>query len=206
MAPCWIRYSEIMLIKSAYCFCIRVIKTGPQMALWQLNMCHDDCYSDINHSYSQENLTRVCNKLVTDTLINWIKLCWFIRNRRMISRNTLIACMYQKALIWDSCALVWYVFCWETFMAGGRWYHTMVTSSNGNIFRVTGHLSGEFTGHRLIPRTKASDAEFGDFFDLRMNKRLSKQWWGWWFETPSCPLWRHCNAMGCLRFNISMAI
>ena len=35
----------------------------------------------------------------------------------------------------------------------------MVTSSNGNIFRVTGHLCGEFTGHRWIPSTKASDAE-----------------------------------------------
>ena len=32
-------------------------------------------------------------------------------------------------------------------------------SSNGNIFRVAGHLCGEFTGHRWIPRTKASDAE-----------------------------------------------
>ena len=30
-------------------------------------------------------------------------------------------------------------------------------------------------------------------FDLRLNKRLSKQWWGWWFETQSCPLWRHCS-------------
>ena len=30
----------------------------------------------------------------------------------------------------------------------------MMTSSNGNIFRVTGHLCGEFTGHRWIPRTK----------------------------------------------------
>ena len=29
--------------------------------------------------------------------------------------------------------------------------------------------------------------------DLRLNKRLSKQWWGWWFETPSRLLWRHCN-------------
>ena len=35
----------------------------------------------------------------------------------------------------------------------------MMTSSNGNIFRATGHLCGEFTGHRWIPRTKASDAE-----------------------------------------------
>ena len=31
------------------------------------------------------------------------------------------------------------------------------------------------------------------FFDLRLNKRLSKQSWGWWFETPSRPLWRQCN-------------
>ena len=35
----------------------------------------------------------------------------------------------------------------------------MMTSSNGNIFRVNGHLCGEFTGPRLLPRTKASDAE-----------------------------------------------
>ena len=33
------------------------------------------------------------------------------------------------------------------------------------------------------------------FFDLRLNKQLSKQSWGWWFETPSRPLWRHCNAI-----------
>ena len=31
----------------------------------------------------------------------------------------------------------------------------MMTSSNGNIFRVTGHLCGEFTGPRWIPHTKA---------------------------------------------------
>ena len=31
------------------------------------------------------------------------------------------------------------------------------------------------------------------FFDLRLNKRLSKQSWCWWFETLSRPLWRHRN-------------
>ena len=40
---------------------------------------------------------------------------------------------------------------------------SMMTSSNGNIFRVTCHLCGEFTGHRWIPRTKASDAELWCF-------------------------------------------
>ena len=43
-----------------------------------------------------------------------------------------------------------------------RW-EIMMTSSNGNIFRVTGHLCGEFTGHRWIPHTKASKAELSCF-------------------------------------------
>ena len=39
----------------------------------------------------------------------------------------------------------------------------MMTSSNGNIFRVTGPLWGEFTGYWWIPLTKASDAELWCF-------------------------------------------
>ena len=39
----------------------------------------------------------------------------------------------------------------------------MMASSNGNIFRVTGPLCGEFTGHRWTPLTKASDAELWCF-------------------------------------------
>ena len=72
-----------------------------------------------------------------------------------------------------------------------------MTSSNRNIFRVTGRLCGEFSGHQWIPHTKASDAELCCFFDLCLNKRLSKQSWGWWFETPSRSLWRHCNEDHC---------
>ena len=48
-------------------------------------------------------------------------------------------------------------------------------------------VPGEFPGQR--PVTRSVDV----FFDLRLNKRLSKQSWGWWFETLSRPLWRHCN-------------
>ena len=71
----------------------------------------------------------------------------------------------------------------------------MMTSSNGNIFPVTGHLCGEFTSHRWIPHPMASDVELWCF--LCLNKRLSKQSWGWWFETPSRPLWRHSNVYLC---------
>ena len=50
-------------------------------------------------------------------------------------------------------------------------------------------VPGEFPAQRPVTRS------FDVFFDLHPNKRLSKQWWGWWFGTPPCPLWRHRNVM-----------
>ena len=69
----------------------------------------------------------------------------------------------------------------------------MMTSSNGNIFRATGHLCGEFTGPGEFPAQRPVRRSFDVFFDPRLNKQLSKQSGGGWFETPSRPLWRHCN-------------
>ena len=58
-------------------------------------------------------------------------------------------------------------------------------------------LCGEFTGHRWILLTQRPVARsFGVFFDSLIcagKKRLSKETWGWWFDTPSSSLWRHCN-------------
>ena len=48
-------------------------------------------------------------------------------------------------------------------------------------------VPGEFTAQKPVTRS------FNVFFDLRLNKRLSKQWRGWWFETLSRLLWRHRN-------------
>ena len=71
--------------------------------------------------------------------------------------------------------------------------YIMTTSSNGNLFRVTGPLGGEFTGHRWIPLTKASDAELWRFFCMCLNKRFSKPSRHGRFQTPSPSLWRHSN-------------
>ena len=49
-------------------------------------------------------------------------------------------------------------------------------------------VPGEFPTQRPVRRS------FDVYFDLRPNKRLSKQSWGWWFETPSRPFWRRRNA------------
>ena len=57
----------------------------------------------------------------------------------------------------------------------------MMTSSNENIFRITGHLCGEFTGHghAEFPAQRPVTRSFDVFFDLRPNERLSKQSWSW---------------------------
>ena len=68
-----------------------------------------------------------------------------------------------------------------------------MTSSNGNIFRVTGPLCGEFTGPGESPTQRPVTRSSDVFFDLRLNKRLSKQPCSWWFETPSWSWWRQCN-------------
>ena len=44
-------------------------------------------------------------------------------------------------------------------------------------------VTGEFPSQRPVTRS------FDVFLDLRPNERLSKQSWGWWFETTSHPLW-----------------
>ena len=78
------------------------------------------------------------------------------------------------------------LFCWHV-----EYSYIMMTSSNGNIFRVTGPLCGEFTGPGEFPTQRPVTRSFDVYFDLRLNKRLSKQPWGWWFETLSWSLWRH---------------
>ena len=54
-------------------------------------------------------------------------------------------------------------------------------------------VTGEFPTQRPVTRS------FDVLFDLRLNERLSKQSWGWWFETLSRPLWRHIMCCRCSR-------
>ena len=69
----------------------------------------------------------------------------------------------------------------------------MMTSSNGNIFRITGHLCGELPVTGEFPAQRLVTQIFDVFFDLCLNKDLRKQSWGWWFQTPLWPLWCHSN-------------
>ena len=69
----------------------------------------------------------------------------------------------------------------------------MMTSSNRNISYITCPLWAESTGHQSIPSPRPVMRSFGVFFDLHLNKWLSKRSRRWWFEMPLSSLWHHCN-------------
>ena len=70
------------------------------------------------------------------------------------------------------------------------WRHQMETIS-ALLALCAGNspVTGEFPAQR--PVTRSLDV----FYHLRLNKRLNKQPWGWWFETLLWSLWRHCNGI-----------
>ena len=74
---------------------------------------------------------------------------------------------------------IWWRYQMETFSA-------LLDLCEGNS-----PVNGEFPSQRPVTRTVTRS--FDVFFHVCLNKRLNKQSWGWWFETPSRSLWRHCN-------------
>ena len=77
------------------------------------------------------------------------------------------------------------------------WRHQMETfSALLAICAGNSPASGEFPAQRPVTRS------FDVFFDLCLNKRLRKQSRGWWFETLSGPLLRHCNDLFCCRYRV----
>ena len=120
-----------------------------------------------------------------------MKSCFFRHGQwQTLLINCIFKCIFINVHIWDlspnvtgdnfSCHSMSH--CQSTLSlpyGGMRQYHD-------GVIKWT-HFTGEFPAQRPVTRS------FGVFFDLRQNKPYSKQWWGWWFETPSSPLWRHCN-------------
>ena len=75
---------------------------------------------------------------------------------------------------------------WKLSWCLSWWHHQMEPSS---ALLVLCAVNSAVTTQRPVTRS------FDVYFDLRLNKRLSKQSWGWWFETPSRSLWRRSNVM-----------
>ena len=93
--------------------------------------------------------------------------------------STLVQAMVHY---WTAPNINWMIKSW--------WCHHMETFS-ALLATCAGNspVPGEFPTQRPVTRS------FDVFFDLCPNKRLSKQSWGWWFETPFGSLWRHSNVL-----------
>ena len=81
------------------------------------------------------------------------------------------------------------------------WRHQMEIFS-----ALLAHCAGNSPVTGEFPAQWPVTQSFDVFFNLCLNKRLSKQSRGWWFETPSRPLWRHCNVKTASRIIISYSI
>ena len=84
---------------------------------------------------------------------------------------------------------MWMVSKTHTWHITGTWWRHQMEIFSALLAICAGNspVTGEFPTQRPVTRS------FDVYFDLRPNERLSKQWWGWWFETLSRSLWRHRN-------------
>ena len=100
-------------------------------------------------------------------------------NLQLPSTKYLLASCKCYTLLWKQCCL-----------QNTPWWRHQMEAFSGSLSICAGNspVTGEFPS--------PSDVElFDDFFDLCLNKRLSKQLLWYWFETPSRPLWCHCSAI-----------
>ena len=161
------------------------------------------------HCFFRQVVTVVVTELLVNILNRGINLGISHAFLCNIQRNVKPrSCSRSGQVIWNYCCHYRdYIECYRNKMnpqavkklTGCRpryLYLTRMTSSNGSIFHVTGPLCGNSPVTGEFPAQRPVTQGFDVPFDLRRNKRLSKQSWHRWFETTSRSLWRHC--IGCL--------
>ena len=151
------------------------VRSRPQCTVYPKKYAHGVCFAVLCYGYTLTDFpipirhtslalwqSNICPSASKATLMNMDKYFMWIHYERLHNHSK---AKHNKTVC---------IFLGIYFIKSG-WYQTaikrniertlcnMMTSSNGNIFRVTGHLCGEFTGPRWIPHTKASDAELWCF-------------------------------------------
>ena len=112
----------------------------------------------------------------------WIISSWVIIVSGFCSPKKKLSLWWILVNLWDDPPSIHHLL--EIVLS--RWRHQMETFS-ALLALCAGN--SPVTGDSQRPLTRSFDV----FFDLRLNKRLSKQSRRRWFETPSRSLLRHCN-------------
>ena len=88
-------------------------------------------------------------------------------------------------------AAFWHCTIWKFIPIDDAWWRHQMDTFSALLALCAGNspVTGEFPAQRPVTRS------FDGFFDLRLNKQLCKQSWGWWFETPSRSLCHYNDRM-----------
>ena len=105
----------------------------------------------------------------------------------IVSGNDLLSFWYQAI---TSCIGINGVSSQDAVKFTPWWHHQMETFST-----LLALCAGNSAATGEFPPQRPVTWSFDVFFDLRLNKWLTKQSWDWWFETPSRPLWCDCNVI-----------
>ena len=128
-----------------------------------MTSCEEQWIKKVNRYPAQ---TTLCNKMAnesTNSHVNNLE-AW----HTTVPQHMMLSLMCSKAVTW--------------------WRHQMETFSESLVLCAgNSPVPGEFPTQRPVTRS------FDVYFDLRPDKLLSKQLWGWWFETLWHSLWRHRN-------------
>ena len=118
-----------------------------------------------NVMYLKQILILCCPFSLSEHMIQYV--LWYLLHNRNVVRLFSTVCAIEIVIMPPSFVAVTHVIIMTTYgyTSDDKIWNTdnsrfsMMTSLNGNIFRVIGPSCGEFTGHQWIPRTEASDAE-----------------------------------------------
>ena len=127
---------------------------------------------------------RQCALFVNVKQLSWPSTVWWAASAGAFNTNNL----HMPDAHWlDLMGRLVFIKWWIT--ADRTWWRHQMETFCALLAICAGNspVAGEFLAQRPVTRS------FDVFFDLCLNKRLSKQSWGWWFETLSRPLWRHRN-------------
>ena len=160
--------------------------------------CHD-----IQLYMNRLHVSFMLNRAAHNRFWNTIKYCFFVlqTNGNGVYR---LSYMPSQTHYWDVWCNVGSQYCsWfepryaTIFLSGPFHFNFTMMSSNVLLTLCEGNppVTGGFPSQR--PATRSFDV----FFDLLLNKRLSKQSRRWWFQTPSCSLWRHYNDLSLVKGN-----
>ena len=126
--------------------------------------------------------------------IGWVIIFHFLCFLRCLPQQA-VEQTVELSVMWDAMTFMWGHFIVIFHISSGQairpwWRHQMEIFSALLAFCAgNSPVTGEFPAQRPVTRS------FDVFFHVCLNKRLSKQPWGWWFETPSRSLWRHLNVL-----------